>query len=277
MATETPPAPPEASATALKQCRYGRMLYLRGDVYIGRSLELYGEYGQSENALFAQLLAPGHIAVEVGANIGAHTVHLGKLVGPGGAVLAFEPQRIIFTVLCANLALNDLFNARPIHAAVGSSEGTINVPVLDPRAQQNFGGLSLGKTSQGEPVSQVMLDRYPLPSLRLLKLDVEGMETEVLLGARQTIAQHRPFLYVENDRRDKSTGLIRLIEELGYRSYWHLAPLFNPANFAGHAENVFGGVVSINMISLPNESPVSITGFRPVAGPDDWWEDHTAR
>src|SRR5580704_3368922 len=179
MATETPPAPPEASATALKQCRYGRMLYLRGDVYIGRSLELYGEYGQSENALFAQLLAPGHIAVEVGANIGAHTVHLGKLVGPGGAVLAFEPQRIIFTVLCANLALNDLFNARPIHAAVGSSEGTINVPVLDPRAQQNFGGLSLGKTSQGEPVSQVMLDRYPLPSLRLLKLDVEGMETEV--------------------------------------------------------------------------------------------------
>jgi FkbM family methyltransferase len=253
------------------------MLYLRGDVYIGRSLELYGEYGQSENALFAQLLAPGHIAVEVGANIGAHTVHLGKLVGPGGAVLAFEPQRIIFTVLCANLALNDLFNARPIHAAVGSSEGTINVPVLDPRAQQNFGGLSLGKTSQGEPVSQVMLDRYPLPSLRLLKLDVEGMETEVLLGARQTIAQHRPFLYVENDRRDKSTGLIRLIEELGYRSYWHLAPLFNPANFAGHAENVFGGVVSINMISLPNESPVSITGFRPVAGPDDWWEDHIAR
>src|SRR5580704_19607430 len=98
MATETPLAPAEPFATALKECRYGRMLYLRGDIYIGRSLELYGEYGQSENALFAQLLASDQIAIEVGANIGAHTVHLAKLVGPGGTVLAFEPQRPIFTL-----------------------------------------------------------------------------------------------------------------------------------------------------------------------------------
>src|SRR5436190_22246330 len=114
----SPPLPP-ASATALKECRHGRMLYLRNDQYIGRSLELYGEYGEMEARLFDQLLAPGQAVIEVGANIGAHTVHLAKLVGPTATVLAFEPQRAIFYLLCANLAPNAQFHVRAYHAAGG--------------------------------------------------------------------------------------------------------------------------------------------------------------
>jgi FkbM family methyltransferase len=262
----------DSSATVLKECRHGRMLFLRNDLYIGRSLELYGEYAETEAQLFTQLVSAGQVVVEVGANIGAHTVHLAKLVGPGGMVLAFEPQRVIFNLLCANLVLNEQFHAHPIHAAVGSSDGLTKVPVLDPRAQINFGGLSLQGATRGDDVSMVVLDRYPLPSLRLLKIDVEGMEAEVLLGARKTLAAHRPILYVENDRRDRSVRLIGMIQELNYQLYWHLPPLFNPNNFAGHGEDVFGGVVSANMLGLPKEMPASVTGLRPVAGPDDWWE-----
>lgn len=259
-------------ATALKDCRYGRMLYLVGDVYIGRALELYGEYSDSEGEVFNQLLSHGQVVVEVGANIGAHTLHLAKLVGPTGLVMAFEPQRIVFSLLCANLVLNEQFHAVPIRGALGSEPGTIKVPTLDPWALQNFGGLELHGHTAGEDVPVGRLDDHRLPGLRLLKIDVEGMETDVLRGATKTIQTHRPIIYTENDRREKSAELIKLLFELGYEPYWHVAPMFNPNNFAGNKDNVFHNTVSINMLCLPKEQPFKITGFRLVAGPDDWWD-----
>ena len=68
------------TAIAQKQCRHGRMVFLKHDVYIGRSLELYGEYSESEAEVFTQLLRPGDVVIEAGANIGAHTVHIANLV-----------------------------------------------------------------------------------------------------------------------------------------------------------------------------------------------------
>jgi FkbM family methyltransferase len=263
--------------TRLKPCRHGRMLFLTNDRYIGASLDLYGEYCEGESALFAQILAPGQIVAEVGANIGAHTVHLAKLVGPAGQVLAFEPQRIVFQILCANLALNEAFNVRAFQAASGAEPGALTVPFVNYAApDSNFGGVSLVGVERGETVPVTPLDSIDLPSLRLVKIDVEGMEAGVIAGARNHILRHRPILYVENDRRANSADLIGLIAGLGYDLWWHLPHLFNPNNHAGIAHNVFGNVCSINMLCLPREQPHSVTGFRPVAGPDDWWENPAA-
>ena len=85
----------------------------------------------------------------------------------------------------------------------------------------------------GESVSVVPLDTLGLSRLALVKVDVEGMEAEALLGAERTIAQHRPILYVENDRRDRSERPIALIGALIYDLWWHLPPMFNPDNFRG--------------------------------------------
>ena len=128
----------------LKQCRHGPMLYNVNDVYLGRSLDLYGEYAEDGNRFFSSSLGPGSLAVDVGAHIGCHTVFMAKQVGPGGAVFAFEAQRVIFQNLCANLALNGLSNVRVFNAAAGSEEGTITVPDIDYEAEGNFGGVSLG-------------------------------------------------------------------------------------------------------------------------------------
>ncbi|HEX3865006.1 MAG TPA: FkbM family methyltransferase [Stellaceae bacterium] len=263
----------EPAAVGLKECRHGRMLYLLNDSYIGRSLDYYGEYGEFEGQVFAQMIRPGQSVVEVGANIGAHTVHLAKLVGPGGTVLAFEPQRSLFYLLCANLALNEHFHVRAVHAAVGATAGSIPVPLLDHRAKMNFGALSLPLFTSGDQVPLMVLDDFDLPSLRLLKVDVEGMETDVLRGARRTIAQHRPLLYVENDRRDQSEQLIRLIMELGYDLHWHLPFLFNADNFRGRSDDIFPKVASINMLCIPQETTANLTGFRRITGPGDWWRD----
>jgi len=76
-------------------------------------------------------------------------------------------------------------------------------------------------------------------------------------------------LYVENDRVENSERLIRLIQGLGYRLWWHFPRYFNPDNFAGNPENVFGSGASINMLGVPSEFAANITGMREVGGPSD--------
>ena len=88
--------------------------------------------------------------MEIGANIGSHTVPLAQWAGPEGQVFAFEPQRIVFQTLCANVALNNLVNVYCLQQAVGSESGSIIVPNLDYQVENNFGGLTLGSSTQGE-------------------------------------------------------------------------------------------------------------------------------
>jgi hypothetical protein len=105
----------------------------------------------------------------------------------------------------------------------------------------------------------------------MIKIDAEGMESEVLAGGKELIARHRPLLYVENDREAKSPALIRQIMDMGYQCWWHLPPLFNPGNFDRNPANIFGGIISINMLCLPADSTLVVDGLKKVTGPDDHW------
>ena len=249
----------------LKDCRHGRMLYNVHDMYVGRSLELYGEFSEGETQLFGQIVRPGDLVIEVGANIGAHTVWFARQTAPRGGVIAIEPQRIVFQVLCANVALNSLANVLTMQKACGEENGSIVVPMLDPTATNNFGGLELGKYEQGERVEMMRLDDLGLNGCRLLKVDVEGMELSVLKGARELILRSKPVLYVENDRPHLSDALIRYIDSLGYECFRHWPPLFNPDNFFKNSQNVFSNIVSKNMICLPKG--VGVAGAQPIPVP----------
>ncbi len=250
-----------------KACRYGQMVYNVNDMYVGRSLDLYGEFSEGEVDLFRQIVQPGHVVIEVGANLGAHTVFFAKTVGRKGAVLAFEPQRIVFQTLCANMALNNIPNAMCFLQAVGSQHGSVLVPGLDYTRENNFGALGLGQYDKGEPVAVVPLDNFALKRCDFIKIDVEGMEEDVIRGAAGIIGRFNPIMYVENDRPEKSDSLIRYINSIGYSMFWHRPLLFNPNNFLGHQENVFGTIVSINMICLPPGSNPEMRGFEPVQVP----------
>ena len=263
----SPPIPVVAAPNRLKPCRHGTMLYNPNDRFVGRSLDLYGEFSEGEAALFGQCVKPGHVVLDIGANVGAHTLFFANAVGPRGRVIAFEPQRLVFQTLCANMALNGLTNVHCRHAAVGARPGTVRVPVLDPAKEQNFGGLSLAGRTEGEPVPRVTVDGLALGRCHFMKIDVEGMEVPAIEGAAETIRRHRPLLYVENDRRQHAQALVRLIASLGYRLHWHLPRLFNPDNFAANPDNVFGDIVSRNMLCLPAESTVKVEKMQPVEVP----------
>lgn len=254
-----------------KHCRHGAMLYLATDQYVGRSLDRYGEFSEGEAALFAQIIKPGMTVLDIGANMGSHTVYFARIVGGAGRVFAFEPQRIIHQILCANVVLNALPNVFARHACVGCKTDPIFIPPMNYGSVNNFGGLGLGKFTAGEPVPQVTLDSLALDRCDFIKIDVEGMECEVLQGAGETLTRHKPVLYVENDRSEKSATLIALLFDLGYRLFWHLPPLFNPANFFGVQENIFGNIVSVNMLGVPKSMNSNLTGFKEVTSPTDQW------
>lgn len=234
----------------LKDCRWGRMLYNRNDVYIGRSLQVYGEFSEGECDLFRQFVQPGWTIVEMGANIGSHTVPLAKWIGGKGRLYAFEPQRIIFQTLCANLAVNDLLNVVAFPHAVGSRGGEIIVPDLNYERENNFGGLELGSYKQGEKVPLVTLDSLSLEACHFIKMDIEGMEREALLGAQATIERFRPLLYLENDRQDREADLLKTLASLGYQMYHHCPPLFNPRNHFKELRNIFGNLISKNLLCV---------------------------
>jgi FkbM family methyltransferase len=205
----------------VRRTRYGLMAYNANDTFVGRSIECYGEYSRDETLLFAQLVTPGALVVDVGANIGALTLFLAQAVGPHGVVIAIEPQRAVHQLLCANLALNEINNVRAIHAAAGRTPGRAFVPISDYTKSGNFGGVELNEIS-GEPIDMINIDSLGLPGCQFMKIDVEGHEHLVIAGAAETIARFKPVLYVENDRRAQSPALIRQIRELDYIPYWHL-------------------------------------------------------
>ena len=255
----------DAGFNQLVRGRDGYFLYNRNDPYIGRALEKYGEYSRQEMVLFRQIVRAGDVVVEVGANIGVHTLGLARAVGPAGRVLAFEPQRLVFQTLCANVALNSLDNVDCRWAALGTQDGMITVPELDPRASLNFGGVSLLEGGSGFQVACMPLDRLgTLPRVNFVKIDVEGMEAEVLRGGTQLLARFKPVLYVENDRIEKSEDLIRLIAGLGYRLYWHLPLLFDADNYFRDPEDVFPNMISCNMLCLHQDLKTQLEGFQEI-------------
>ncbi len=246
--------------------RNGYCLYNKNDIYIGKSLKYYGEFSQLEAEVFKQICKSNDTVIEVGANIGTHTQIFSKLVGNKGVVLAYEPQRIVFQTLCANMALNSITNVYTFQEALGNEEKYIKVPDLNFKKQNNFGGVSLEKQLNGTPVKQSKLDNLvnKINRLRFIKIDVEGMEIDVLKGAKNLISKFKPMIYVENDRQEKSKELIELIQSYGYELYWHLPPLFNPNNFKKNKKNIFGNIVSVNMLCVHNDNKFVIKGLKKV-------------
>ena len=152
-------------------------------------------------------------------------------------------------------------------AALGRAPDTVNVPPIDYSKGGNFGALELGNWTVGEEIPVITLDSLGLAYCHLIKIDVEGMELDVLEGAVDTVARHQPVLYVESDRPQKAAALIGWLLDRRYRLYAHLPLLFNPENHFGNADNVFGGTVSANILCLPASHTATVQGAPEIVRP----------
>lgn len=280
--------PPSSSSPALtleglhvrmKKCRHGWMQYFIHDQFVGRSLDEYGEYSEAECTLFNEMLTPGNVVLEAGANIGAHTIFLSKKVRSSGKVLVFEPQPHVFKTLNGNVAINECWNVDSFQMGLGAEPRTMATPAYYLDREISMGSISLTTPNPEHLqylVPVITIDSLNLPQLNLLKVDVEGMEHDVLFGAKDTISRCRPFLYIENDRQDKSPQLLELIFSLGYRIWWHLPKMFSGNNFFKNPKDVFPhNMVSINLFCIPQELEVEVQNFTPVLTADDWISNTT--
>src|SRR5499427_9710006 len=138
----------------------------------------------------------GVLAVDCGANIGVHTVEWARHMTDWGAVLAIEAQERIYYALAGNIAINNCFNATALNAAITDKPGVLMMPQLDYLTPASFGSLELRKSNNTEfigqpvdysedklrPVQGITLDGLQLPRIDFIKIDVEGIEIEVLAG-----------------------------------------------------------------------------------------------
>ena len=246
------------------------MMVLETDIYIGRAIAAYGEYCPAEWAALKQFIKPGMTVIEVGANMGSHSVDMARACAPG-IFYAFEPQPRLFQILAGNLALNNIANALAYPEGCGEAEGEAIVPWANYEENGNFGGISLKPSGddKGVRVRIRTIDSLGLRQCGLIKIDFEGFEPAVLRGAAETIGRCRPALYVENDRAAQQQEVIDLIAGYDYRMFWHLPRLFSPDNFRGETRNIYGDLVSLNMVCLPRERGAEVRGLQEI-DPTGW-------
>lgn len=168
-------------------------------------------------ALRRKHMGDGVFALDCGANIGAHTLEWSRHMQGWGSVVAFEPQERIFYALAGNIAINNCLNARAQWAALGSECKLIRIPAPDYLKPASFGSLELKQSARTEyigqdisydesnmvSVQQVSIDSLDFPRIDLMKIDVEGMELDVLAGARNSIERHKPVMTIEIIKTDR--------------------------------------------------------------------------
>lgn len=280
-------AKPKLDAIETVRGRYGVLSFFSSDLVVGRSLAMYGEWAENEIAFLKTFIRPGDTVLDVGANIGTHTLAFAHAVGASGRVYAFEPRAEIFGLLEAAVTANGLANVTARQAAVGASEGFLSAPTLHTDDSVNFGALSLvhemaqavaaGAAGEGDAdaVPMTTIDALGLADCRLIKIDVEGAEPSVLEGARDTIARFRPVLYAECNSVEIALAIKRFYDSIGYRSSMHLADAFNADNFLGGTDNVFGEAREAALLGLHPDAVMPGNGdeaggvLLPVEDADD--------
>jgi len=179
------------------------------------------------------------LVLDIGANLGAYTVPIAKeLAAAGGSVYAFEPQRIVYYQLCGNVFLNRLDNVYAHCVAIGNQDGALELPSIDYQNSANTGGFSVDanirshqncvsiNAAKREPmVPMLRLDSLVLPKAPcLIKIDVEGLELQVLQGGADFLARHNyPPLLLEAWSGEwfaaDRAKLCDYIAALGYRTF----------------------------------------------------------
>jgi FkbM family methyltransferase len=267
-----------AAGVAITDTRYGSLSYFRADDPIGASLREYGEWAQLELEFLFRFLDAGATVVDVGANVGTHSLGFAHVVGARGRVLSFEPQQEVFDLLRENIRANAVDIVRPYRLALGSAPSVRYVPRVDYAAHVNVGGISLLTEPSGEsyPVDVMSIDGLALADVRLIKVDVEGMESEVIRGAAETLIRCRPYLFVECNTVAAAAEILASLREARYALFFKRSAAFNPGNFRRNHVNHFGPSHESGVFCVPLELEATARaicreaeGVAPIADLDE--------
>jgi FkbM family methyltransferase len=248
---------------------------LRVMMYPGNDLSLClfvgGTYEPNEFMFLSQILRPGMVFIDVGANEGLYTLFAARRIGPTGQVLALEPSGRELARLRQNVSLNRLANITIVPVAAGESEGRARLRIagFGHEGQNTLGEFAYSVDGAGfEEVDVARLDHLvaeqALDRVDVLKIDTEGAELRVLRGASALLRKHRPLVVLElidaalRHQGASRADVIKLLQEHGY-CFW----VFGSSGKPEPASSV--ELDGVNIIAVPREANVM---NRDVVG--DW-------
>ncbi|RPA67144.1 FkbM family methyltransferase [Cyclobacteriaceae bacterium YHN15] len=207
-----------------------RGITMKVDVSKSMGSAIYWRGAHDWRPIFAmeKLLKKGHTVVDIGANQGEYSLWSARIVGEKGKVYAFEPLSTIFGSLKENITLNPSYQGTiiPIQLGLSDKQGKLK---LYSSNLSNEGVNTLYKEEDSVYLEEIELstldkewEKLGMPKLDAIKIDVEGAELPVLLGAEKTIAKFSPVLFIEiNQEACKAAGyqandILQFLGKFGY-------------------------------------------------------------
>ncbi|HXJ04464.1 MAG TPA: FkbM family methyltransferase [Candidatus Acidoferrum sp.] len=231
------------------------------------SIYLLGAFERSTVITLERLVKPGDVVLDIGANIGAHTLGLARSVGSAGKVFAFEPTDFAFDKLKRNLALNPELQARTYPRQILlAAEPTEDAPKeifaswpleKDASVHPKHRGRQVTARNAAVDTLDRTVAREGIDRVNVIKIDVDGHELPVLQGGLAVLTRFRPVLvmemspYVHAEERNSFPALVALLREAGYSiqhaSTWAPLPLRET-----ELEALIPDGASLNVIARPD-------------------------
>ncbi len=225
---ENAPKPGEKVSDLVRKVSgtWGEFYILENDDTIGPVIATTGQWAPEDIEVFKVLCDPSSVAIDVGANIGHHSVVLSNLVGANGFVYGFEPQRLVNQIAVSNLVLNGICNCNVKLIGLGNKKESIRLFPINYFDKNNFGALGVdvdGKLGELIPVSTLddeIVEEHR--NISFLKIDIQGFDYYCLLGAEQILKHSKPSIFCEvSPGRMNSVGydfklIYKFLRDLGY-------------------------------------------------------------
>jgi len=229
---------PEDETVSMIKLRNKIIYFLRYDYTIGKKLYISKQWWELFMLkYFQQYYKKNTNVIDIGGNIGTHSLLLSEIVSPGSKIYVFEP--VFWDITERNIKANHLEDKIILYKeGVGKKEEELEIDTFNRNCSVNFGNFSLIQNYKNpELLSQntldqcksvkkdikiVTLDSKNFENVSLIKIDVEGMELDVLEGALETIKKNRPVIFIEVWKKEKNKYMNsdiskKIIKDLHYK------------------------------------------------------------
>lgn len=226
------------SILTIRDCKYGAFAFYNSDSPIGSCLTSYGEWAEPELQFISPFLLETSRVLDIGANIGTHSVFFSKKCHKG-IVHAIEPQFYIHQVLVTNLVLNNCFNVKAYNAAISNDYQSLKLMNLPPFSKTpiNYGEFKVHNHEHGTDTPCMKINQFN--DVTFIKLDVEGHELSCLQSGEDMLKKNKPLMYIEFNCKEGNKELIEFIWSLGYDCYMHVYKKFSADNFHRQPVNIW--------------------------------------
>lgn len=192
--------------------------------FIGYWIFMDGSYEEEWITEIAKMIK-GEVFIDIGANIGVYSLSLFKLAKK---IYAFEPEAENYKILINNLEINRIKNAQAYKIAI-SNRNTNKLPLFVNKGNRGLSSLKIPYTEGKQMVGSITLDSFVkknmITDIGLIKIDVEGSELDVLIGAPYTLNEIGPPILIELNGRilklsnQTPVNLYETLIKYKYRAY----------------------------------------------------------